>query len=49
MTLKTAMYLGERWELLFERGDLSVRAYAQTPLKPGEYHVEFPADALWVF
>jgi hypothetical protein len=28
MTLKAAMYLGERWELLFERDDLSVRAYA---------------------
>jgi iron(III) transport system ATP-binding protein len=49
MTLKTAMYLGERWELLFERGDLSVRAYADAPLKSGEYYVEFPADALWVF
>jgi len=49
MTLKTAMYLGERWELLFERGDLSVRAYAQTPLPAGEHYVEFPEEALWVF
>jgi iron(III) transport system ATP-binding protein len=49
MVLKASMYLGERWELLFERDSLSVRAYADTPLKPGEHYVELPADALWVF
>jgi iron(III) transport system ATP-binding protein len=49
MALKTAMYLGERWELLFERGHLSVRAYADAPLPPGEHYVEFPEEALWVF
>jgi iron(III) transport system ATP-binding protein len=49
MTLKTAMYLGERWELLFERGHLSVRVYADAPLPAGEHYVEFPAEALWVF
>ena len=49
MTLKTAMYLGERWELLFERGHLSVRAYAETPLPAGEHYVEFPEEAVWVF
>jgi iron(III) transport system ATP-binding protein len=49
MALKAAMYLGERWELLFERDSLSVRAYADAPLKPGEYYVEFPPEALWVF
>ena len=49
MTLKTAMYLGERWELLFERGPLSVRVYVDTPPPPGEHYVEFPEEALWVF
>jgi len=49
MTLKTAMYLGERWELLFERGHLSVRAYAEAPPAAGEHYVEFPPEALWVF
>ena len=49
MTLKTAMYLGERWELLFEREHVSVRAYAEAPPQPGEHYVEFPADALWIF
>jgi iron(III) transport system ATP-binding protein len=49
MTLQTQMYLGERWELVFSRGDLSVRVYAPAPLPEGEHQVEFPADALWVF
>jgi iron(III) transport system ATP-binding protein len=49
MTLQTQMYLGERWELVFSRGALSVRVYAPAPLPAGEHQVEFPADALWVF
>jgi len=49
MTLKTAMYLGERWELWFERGHLSARAYAEAPPAAGEHYVEFPPEALWVF
>ena len=49
MELKAPMYLGERWELVFARENLAVRAYATAPLDPGEYYVEFPPDALWVF
>jgi iron(III) transport system ATP-binding protein len=49
MELKAPMYLGERWELVFARDNLTVRAYANAPLQPGEHYVEFPADALWVF
>jgi iron(III) transport system ATP-binding protein len=49
MRLETPMYLGERWELLFARGPLNVRAYADTPPAHGEHYIEFPADALWVF
>jgi iron(III) transport system ATP-binding protein len=49
MDLKTPMYLGERWELVFTRENLTVRAYANAPLPPGEHYVEFPPDALWVF
>jgi iron(III) transport system ATP-binding protein len=49
MKLEQAMYLGERWELLFTRDDLNVRVYATEPPKPGEHYVEFPPDALWVF
>ncbi len=49
MELKAPMYLGERWELVFTRDHLTVRAYASAPLQPGEHYVEFPQDALWVF
>ena len=49
MRLEAPMYLGERWELLFARGDTTVRAYAPAPLPPGEHYVEFPEEALWVF
>jgi len=49
MELKAPMYLGERWELVFAREQLTVRAYASAPLEPGEHFVEFPPDALWVF
>jgi iron(III) transport system ATP-binding protein len=49
MQLKAPMYLGERWELVFAREQLTVRAYASAPLDPGEHFVEFPPEALWVF
>ncbi|HEY8275132.1 MAG TPA: ABC transporter ATP-binding protein [Pseudolabrys sp.] len=49
MQLKAPMYLGERWELVFARENLTVRAYASAPLNPGDHFVEFPPDALWVF
>ena len=49
MTLKTQMYIGERWELVFVKDALTVRAYASAPLRHEFYHVEFPSAALWVF
>jgi iron(III) transport system ATP-binding protein len=49
MELKAPMYLGERWELVFAREHLTVRAYASAPLQPGAHFVEFPPEALWVF
>ena len=49
MELKAPMYLGERWELVFAREHLTVRAYASAPLGPGMHYVEFPPEALWVF
>jgi iron(III) transport system ATP-binding protein len=49
MELKAPMYLGERWELVFGRENLTVRAYAHAPLDAGEHYVEFPQDAVWVF
>jgi hypothetical protein len=49
MTLSAATYLGERWELSFAHGALSVRAYADAAPAPGNYYVEFPPEALWIF
>jgi iron(III) transport system ATP-binding protein len=49
MTLQTQMYLGERSERVLARGQLTVRVYAPAPIQAGEHHVEFPADALWIF
>ena len=43
------MYLGERWEVVFVKDALTVRAYMASPLKHEAYHVEFPAHALWIF
>jgi iron(III) transport system ATP-binding protein len=49
MTLKAQMYIGERWELIFVKDAVSVRAYTSAPLKHELYHVEFPPSALWIF
>jgi iron(III) transport system ATP-binding protein len=49
MELKTQMYLGERFELVFAREKLLVRAYAEKKLADGAHYVEFPRDALWIF
>ena len=49
MELKAPMYLGERWELVLARENVTVRAYASAPLEPCEHYVEFPPEALWVF
>jgi iron(III) transport system ATP-binding protein len=49
MRLSTQMYLGERWELVFVKDALTVRAYMSAPLRHEDYHVEFPPDAMWIF
>src|SRR5947208_3129064 len=49
MAIKAQMFIGERWELLFVKDELAVRAYVSAPLKHELYHVEFPSHALWVF
>lgn len=49
MKLKAQTYLGERWELVFVREALTVRAYVAAPLRHEDYHVEFPPEALWIY
>ncbi len=49
LELKTQMYLGERYELVFALGKSLVRAYAERGLAEGAHYVEFPRDAFWIF
>ena len=49
MNLKTQMYLGERWEMVFARDKLTLRAYAPRRIAEGQHHVELPAQSLWIF
>jgi iron(III) transport system ATP-binding protein len=52
LPLLTCMYLGDRWECLFQRGglsDLGLRAYSPHRLEPGDYWLQLPEDRLWVF
>jgi iron(III) transport system ATP-binding protein len=49
LPLLTCMYLGDRWECLFKRGETSLRAYSKSRLEPGHYWLHMPAEKLWVF
>ena len=52
LPLLTCMYLGDRWECLFQRGgadNISLRAYSRHKLEAGKYWLHMPADKLWVF
>ena len=50
LPLLTCMYLGDRFECLFTGPDgISVRAYSKHRLEAGSYHLQLPADKLWVF
>ena len=49
LPLVTSMYLGDKWEHLFQLGEMRVRAYGATPLAGGEHWLEIPRSDLWVF
>ncbi|HEY1371907.1 MAG TPA: ABC transporter ATP-binding protein [Candidatus Binatia bacterium] len=49
MLLKSASYLGERWEYLFTLPGLELRVWGERALPPGDYWVAVPSDALWLF
>jgi iron(III) transport system ATP-binding protein len=49
MKLKSALYLGERWEYVLELGDLRLRTWGEISRPAGEYWVAIPADTLWIF
>jgi iron(III) transport system ATP-binding protein len=49
LPLVTCMYLGDHWECLFKRGEISMRAYSKYRLDQGNYWLHLPAEKLWVF
>lgn len=49
MKLKSALYLGERWEYLFYLGDLRIRLWGEERLPEGEYWISVPENSLWIF
>jgi iron(III) transport system ATP-binding protein len=49
LPLVTSMFLGDRWEHLFHRGDLRLRAYGPVALAPGEQWLEITPESLWIF
>ena len=49
MTVTAQMYMGERWEIAFSRGSLTLRARAPDRLLSGNYFIELPAKDLWIF
>ncbi len=49
LPLVTSMFLGDRWEHLFHRGDLRLRAYGPVALAPGEQWLEIAPESFWIF
>jgi iron(III) transport system ATP-binding protein len=49
LPLVTSMYLGEKWEYLFQLGEMRLRANGSVPLAAGEHWLEIPRGDLWVF
>ncbi|MDQ2926640.1 MAG: ABC transporter ATP-binding protein [Caldimonas sp.] len=49
LTLVTSMFIGDRWEYLFQRNDLRLRAYGSMALAAGDQWLEIPRESLWIF
>ena len=49
LPLVTSMYLGDKWEHLFQLGEMRLRAYGNAPLASGEHWLDIPRRDLWVF
>src|SRR5712664_596144 len=47
--VSTALYLGERWDYLFEAGGQRIRAWAPAAPAQKPYWIEFPPESLWIF
>ena len=49
LPLVTSMFLGDRWEHLFQLGSTRLRAYGNAPLAAGQHGLQLPVDDLWIF
>ncbi len=52
LPLLTSMYLGDRWEHVFRTNDEqsnSLRAFGNSPLQQGNYHLHMPAENTWIY
>jgi iron(III) transport system ATP-binding protein len=47
--LKTSMFLGDKWEHVFNLGATMLRAHGARALAPGKHWVEIPREDFWVF
>jgi iron(III) transport system ATP-binding protein len=47
--LKTSMFLGDKWEHVFNLGATMLRAHGPRALSPGKHWVEIPREDFWVF
>ncbi len=47
--LNTAVYLGERWDYLFDAGGQRVRVWAPSAPAQKPYWLQFPREAVWIF
>jgi len=47
--LDTALYLGERWDYLFNAAGLRVRVWGSGAPAPKPYWLHFPPESLWIF
>jgi iron(III) transport system ATP-binding protein len=47
--LKTCMFLGDKWEHVFNLGPTMLRAHGPRALAPGKHWVEIPREDFWVF
>src|SRR5207247_485573 len=49
MQLKSALYLGERWEYVLQFGELRLRVWGEEARAPGECWVAIPQEEFWIF
>ena len=48
-TLETSVYLGERWDSVFQAGSMRLRTWTPAPPAKAARWLHFPRDSLWIF